>query len=275
MIELLPVPIKKSTNKAYLKIKPVREDFQNFRKELQKLLSLINEEESEEHNKKHIISFFENTFYTDRYVNTKGRTDLAIHLDKTGGSFVGVIIETKSPVNKSDMISEDNLNCKSMHEVILYYLRERIEHKNDEIKNIIITNAYKWFIFKADQFEKHFYRSKLKDEYEKWRDDKKVSSLNEHFYNDIVKKFLDETDAEIEAVYFDLRDFEKDLDKENEKELISLFKKFSPPELLKEPFANDSNTLNKQFYSELLHIIGLEEYKEKSKKKRESLILID
>ena len=274
MIELLPVPIKKSINKAYLKIKPVREDFQNFRKELQKLLSLINEEESEEHNKKHIISFFENTFYTDRYVNTKGRTDLAIHLDKTGGSFVGVIIETKSPVNKSDMISEDNLNCKSMHEVILYYLRERIEHKNDEIKNIIITNAYKWFIFKADQFEKHFYKSALKDEYEKWRDDKKVSSLNEHFYNDIVKKFLDETDAEIEAVYFDLRNFwestpsgEKYFNNENEKELISLFKKFSPPELLKEPFANDSNTLNKQFYSELLHIIGLEEYKEKSKKK--------
>ncbi|MDO8550949.1 MAG: hypothetical protein Q7S39_12480, partial [Ignavibacteria bacterium] len=267
MFELNLISLKKSINKAYLKIKPIREDFQNFKNELQKFFSLINDKESEEHNKNFVRDFLINTFYSEKSVNTKGRTDLAIHLDKTGGSFVGVIIEAKSSVNKSDMISEDNLNCKAMHEVILYYLRERIEHKNDEIKNIIITNAYKWFIFKADQFEKYFYKSRLRDEYEKWRDDKKVSSLNEHFYNEIVKKFLDETDAEIEAVSFDLRDFEKYFDKENEKELIPLFKKFSPPELLKEPFANDSNTLNKQFYSELLHIIGLEEYKEKSKKK--------
>ena len=263
MIELNLIPLKKSINKAYLKIKPVREDFEKFRKELQKLLSVINEKESEEHNKNLIRDFFNNTFYSDNYVNTIGKKDLVIHLIKGSNFIPGVIIETKSPVNKADMILENNLNCKAMHEAILYYLRERIEEKNDEIKNVIITNAYKWFIFKAEQFEKHFYKSNLKREYEKWRDDKKVSSLNEHFYNEIVKKFLYETDAEIEAVYFDLRDFEN----ENEKELISLFKKFSPPELLKETFANDSNELNKQFYSELLHIIGLEEYKEKSKKK--------
>ncbi|MBE9235224.1 class I SAM-dependent DNA methyltransferase [Anabaena aphanizomenioides LEGE 00250] len=36
--------------------------------------------------------------------------------------------------------------------------------------------------------------------------------------------------------------------------------------LLKLPFANDSNTLDKGFYSELLHIIGLTEIKEGSKK---------
>jgi len=33
----------------------------------------------------------------------------------------------------------------------------------------------------------------------------------------------------------------------------------SPEHLLKKSFANDSNTLNKEFYNELLHIIGLEE----------------
>src|SRR3990172_5309089 len=267
MLELNLIPLKKSINKAYLKVKPVREDFENFKDQLFKFISLINDTESEEHNKNFLRDFLINTFYSDKYVNTKGRTDLAIHLGKSSNSYVGVIVEAKSPVNKSDMITEDNLNCKAMHEVILYYLDERIEHKNDEIKNIIITNAYKWFIFKADQFEKHFYKSRLKSEYEKWRDDKKVSSLNEHFYNDIVKKHLDETDSEIEAVYFDIKDFEKYLGKENEKNIIPLFKKLSPPEFLKEPFANDSNTLNKQFYSELLHIIGLEEYKEGSKKK--------
>jgi len=31
---------------------------------------------------------------------------------------------------------------------------------------------------------------------------------------------------------------------------------------LKLPFANDSNTLNREFYNELLHIIGLDEIRE-------------
>jgi adenine-specific DNA-methyltransferase len=40
----------------------------------------------------------------------------------------------------------------------------------------------------------------------------------------------------------------------------------SPEHLLKLPFTNDSNSLDKSFYSELLHIIGLTETKEGSKK---------
>src|SRR3990172_9997117 len=106
MLELNLIPLKKSINKAYLKIKPVREDFENFKDQLFKFLSLINDKESEEHNKNFIRDFLVNTFYSDKYVNTKGKTDLAVHLDKTSKSFLGVIIEAKSPVNKSDMISE-------------------------------------------------------------------------------------------------------------------------------------------------------------------------
>ncbi|WP_458363689.1 type IIG restriction enzyme/methyltransferase, partial [Dolichospermum planctonicum] len=47
--------------------------------------------------------------------------------------------------------------------------------------------------------------------------------------------------------------------------LIALFKLLSPEHLLKLPFA-DSNTLDKGFYHELLHIIGLTEVKEGGKK---------
>ena len=47
---------------------------------------------------------------------------------------------------------------------------------------------------------------------------------------------------------------------------MPLFKLFSPPHLLKLPFANDSNTLNREFYNELLHIIGLDEIREGGRK---------
>uniref|UniRef100_UPI00404B165A type IIG restriction enzyme/methyltransferase n=1 Tax=Flavobacterium sp. TaxID=239 RepID=UPI00404B165A len=46
----------------------------------------------------------------------------------------------------------------------------------------------------------------------------------------------------------------------------ALFKLLSPEHLLKLPFTNDSNSLDKRFYSELLHIIGLTETKEGNKK---------
>ncbi len=261
------IPLKKSINKAYLKVKPVRIDFENFKEQLHTLLLKINDKESEEHNKNLIRDFFINTFYSDKNVNTKDKTDLAVHLGKTSESLVGVIIETKAPSNKNGMVSKVNINRKAMHEAILYYLRERIENKNDEIKTIIITNTYEWFIFKAEHFEKYFYKSKLKEDFEKWRNDQKVSGLNDHFYNEVVKNFINDSDDEMETVFFDLREYKDALEKNDDKKLIPLFKKFSPPEILKEPFANDSNNLNKQFYSELLHIIGLEEYKDKSKKK--------
>ena len=48
--------------------------------------------------------------------------------------------------------------------------------------------------------------------------------------------------------------------------MIALFKLLSPEHLLKLPFANDSNSLDKRFYGELLHIIGLTETKDGSKK---------
>ena len=74
---------------------------------------------------------------------------------------------------------------------------------------------------------------------------------------------------DIEFTYFKINDFEtitKSNNKDNDTKLIPLFKIFSPQHLLKTAFDNDSNSLNKSFYTELLHIIGLEEIKDGNKK---------
>jgi adenine-specific DNA-methyltransferase len=253
----------KSLNKAYRKQKPHRTEFDNFKLHLHTLLESINEKESEEYNKNLVRDFLLNTFYTDFNVNTKGNTDLAVYLKKTNK--VGIIVETKSPSNNSEMVRKDDINKKAMHEAMLYYLRERIEEKNDEIKNIIITNNYQWFIFDAQVFEKLFYKNNgLKTNYESWNTNQKVSSNTAHFYNEIAKPFLINLQDDIPFSYFDLNEYRTQLD--NDKKLIPLFKVFSRAHLLKESFANDSNSLDKQFYNELLHIIGLEETKEGSKK---------
>ncbi|KUG26975.1 putative type iis restriction/modification enzyme [hydrocarbon metagenome] len=260
---------KQALNKAYQRQKPFRNEFNIFKENLLKLLNELNPKESEEHNKNYVAKFFENSFYSGNLVNTSGKIDLVIYLGKDTKIKVGVIGEVKAPTEKNDMPSKDNLNVKAMHQVILYYLRERIEEKNDDIKNIFITNGYQWFIFDAKLFEKLFYKSsELVKRYKAWAADKKVSSNTDHFYKEIAADYLNNLDAEIEFVHFDLRMYERELKSKsgNETKLISLFKIFSKPFLLNEQFTNDSNSLDKSFYNELLYIIGLEEVKEGSKK---------
>jgi hypothetical protein len=96
-----------------------------------------------------------------------------------------------------------------------------------------------------------------------------ADTSTDFFYKQVAEPFISEIKESIEFAHFDIRDYEKPLrnnDKTDDNQLIALFKLLSPEHLLKLPFVNDSNSLDKRFYSELLHIIGLEESKEGSKK---------
>ena len=262
---------KRALNKAYQKVTVFREEFDLFKQNLSRLLSNIDKEESEENVKTHLKDFLYETYYKNiNLLNAKGKTDLAIYLSNKQSSKAGVLLEVKRPVNKAEMLSADNLNKKALHELILYYLRERVEKKNDEIKYLIATNIYEWFIFDANLFENLFYKNKkFLENFNKWNNDEKVSFRTDHFYDEIAKPYLDEISSEISFTYFNLADYKKLLTKtgkESERKLISLYKILSPVHLLKKPFANDSNSLDRNFYNELLHIIGLEEVKVKNKK---------
>ncbi len=262
---------KQSLNKAYRKATVFREEFDMFRKNLSTLFDNIDHEEREDNHKIHLKNFLDDTYYKGKHlINSKNSTDLVIYLENKQSSNAGVMLEVKRPTNKSEMITLDNINRKAFHELVLYYLQERIERKNDEIKYLIATNIYEWFIFDAVLFENLFYKNKkLIEDYTKWKDDQKVSGSTEHFYNEIVNPFLDELTIEIHFTYFNLENYKKLIHKTDdatEEKFIPLYKILSPVHLLKQPFANDSNSLDRNFYHELLHIIGLEEEKDKNKK---------
>jgi adenine-specific DNA-methyltransferase len=262
--------LKASLNKAYRLISPRRVDLDQFKKNLQLMLGLIDEKESEENVKIHLMDFMKNTFYNPDYlVATKGKTDFVIHLGKDATTPSGVLFEVKRPTNKQDMVTQTNLNTKAMHELILYYLRERSKDKNNSLTHLVITNIYEWFIFDAAVFERIFNENKqLLKAYKEWDNKQKVSVSTDHFYKEIAKPFLDLFDKEISFTYFNLKKYLPLLDAGNTKdnELIPLYKFFTPVHLLKLPFLNDSNSLNKGFFSELLHIIGLEEVKDGGRK---------
>ena len=259
---------RKALNKAFLKVKPIRSEIEKFKGNLIKLLDKVNEIEREENQKTHLRDFLRDTYYKDLHeINTKDTKDLVIHHGKTNKSEVGVIIEAKRPSNTGEMISGDNLNKKALQELLLYYLRERITGKNLNVKALIISNVYEWFIFDEHVFERLFAQNKkLVKKFKDFEAGKKSTST---FYSEIAAPFIEEIKSEIEFTYFDIRDYDKALrndDLKDDRKLIALFKLLSPEHLLKLPFSNDSNSLDKRFYGELLHIIGLTESKVKGKK---------
>ena len=279
---------RKALNKAFLKIKPNRNSIELFKTNLIVLLNSVKDKESEEFHKNLISDFLKNTYYSPHYfINTKGRNDLVIHLGKDAKSSVGVIIEAKSPSNKAEMPkitlpsnaknSSDtyqepiiNLNCKALQELILYFLRERITHKNLEVKHLVITNVNQWYVFDAQVFDHLFAQNKaFVKQFDDFEAGKLSNSSTDFFYKEIAKPFLDTVLQQIVYTYIDLSKYDtvlRNTNKTDDRQLIVLFKLLSAEHLLKLSFANDSNTLDKNFYNELLHLIGLTETKDGGKK---------
>lgn len=270
-MELKLLKPRLALNKAFLKVKPSRPEIELFKSNLIRMIDTINESESEEFHKNEVSKFLQNTYYsTSHYINTKDRKDLVIHNGAAANSTVGVIIEAKKPTNKAEMLKANNLNTKAFQELILYYLRERITHKNLEIKHLIATNIYEWFVFDAHIFEKLFAQNKaLVKQFIDFEEKRAGGGNTDFFYTQIAAPAIETIQQEVSFAYFDIRDYEKPLRNNNPKDdnlLIALYKLLSPQHLLKQPFANDSNSLDKAFYTELLHIIGLTETKEGGKK---------
>lgn len=262
---------RQALNKTFLKQKPNRLDIENFKSNLSTMLNRMNNDEGEEFHKNLLSDFLKDTYYKQEYfINTKGRNDLVIHNGNKASTAVGVIIEMKKPNNNAEMIRMDDINRKAFHELVLYYLRERITHKNLAVKHLIITNMNECFIFDTTMFDRLFAQNKaFVKQFIDFEEGRLSDNRTDFFYTQIAEPFIRNITTEIEFTYFDINDYRKYLTKEDKKEdnaLIRLFKLLSPEHLLKLPFSNDSNTLDKAFYAELLHIMGLTEIKQGGKK---------
>ena len=261
--------IAKSLNKAYRQVPVDRPVFDGFKAQLRNYYEQISVINTEEKIKGDLMDFLKFTFYSPNYkVSPNGDIDCAIHLGVNTTDPVGVIIEVKKPTNVGEMITKESLNRKALQELLLYYLRERHTNKNIQLKQLIVTNIYEYFVFDAQEFERLFYSNKkLIKCFEEFNDGALTSEKTDFFYKEIAADFIAKVLDQITYTWFDIRKYKTFLDTGNDKRLIELFKFFSPEHLLKKRFQNDSNSLNTKFYSELLYIIGLEEVVEKESNK--------
>ncbi len=257
-----------AVNKAYLK-QPIGEnEIVRFNEAMQKMLKNVNANESEEHNKNLVMEFLTNAFYKNtNAINTKGKTDAAIYASPDSiNSNILVLIEAKGP-GRPDMAKRTELNCKALHELILYYVREEEYLHNTEVKHLIITNCYEWFVFDKTCFYRLFLANK---KFTKKVIDADRENTTEYVYEQVIRKKVEEVKHKLKYTYFNLADYKEKLNDDTlitSRKFISIYKLLSPTHLLKLPFQNDHNVLNRAFYNELLYIMGVEEVTEDKVKK--------
>lgn len=249
---------RQSVEKAYLKDKAEEMDIRHFRDNLKVMLNEIKPEESEEYNKNTVIKFLATSLYSNSAfrVNTYGKTDLAIYK----GEHPAVLFEFKGP-GRPDMVTKEDLSKKSMYELVLYYLREELGERNNDITHLVITNCTQYFVFEKKVFYQLF--AKDKKFVQRVLDaDRAKSDNNEYIYNQIIKPKVDEVVHKFEFTYIDLGEFRKELVNDDilrKPRFIAAYKFFSPIHLLRLTYNNDHNTLDSKFYRELLYIMGVEE----------------
>ncbi len=261
---------KKSINPAFFRQPVPQNEIERLKKALSVYLSSGKPDESEEFHKNLIKKFLEETFYSPDYaVNTNGREDLVIFGGNTANSKPAVIIEAKSPSNTAEMFSETNFNCKALQECVYYFMQENLKFQNNEIKHIIITNYYDFYIFDAKDFARFFLvkTNPIVEQFKKFEAGQLSDMKTAYFYENCAKPAINRwiENENIVVTKVTPAEFYRHSER-SEESLIPLYKIFSPEHLLGKPFANDSNSLDKNFYEELLHIVGLEEVKESGKK---------
>ena len=290
---------KKSVNSAFLKLPVPVEKMEDFKLSLKNLYSKRNTAQDEEYHKGEIWNFLRKIFEPDYSVQVNRPIDLCVFNGNTASAKPAVIIEAKSPTNAAEMFSAEHPNVKSLQELVYYFMLEYVQSGNHEIKWLAITNFDEWYFFDVKDFIRYFgNKSKpIYDQFLKFKANQMSGNKTSDFYNEIAKPAIDDflASCDINVVRFNLEDACKNViaspgsksginstkqsnaachpersvsGVEGSKKLLPLYKFLSPETLLAKPFANDSNSLDRNFYAELLHIIGLEEVKEEKGSKK-------
>ncbi|WP_104687294.1 type IIG restriction enzyme/methyltransferase [Helicobacter acinonychis] len=247
MISFIFNPLKDFIKK-YSPQTPTIETIKKFKKEIKSLLENAPKQDDEEFQKNKINKFLDNVYEYE--CNTYKKVDSAIY---NSNEEVLVLIEVKKLSNKNEFPKDKTkLLSKAFCQMVLYFLDETEKEKNNSLKHTIICNAHEYFLFdckdllflKEDKCIKQFYKNCVKKE--------GTDSSKPKFYSELESYLQENFQGKLPYTYFNLNDW-------SDEELPLIYQVLSPEALLKQKRTLDANTLNKNFYKELLYILGLEE----------------
>ncbi|GAA7232095.1 class I SAM-dependent DNA methyltransferase [Helicobacter pylori] len=250
MIKFNRIPLKDFIKKYNLQ-EPKKETIENFEKEINSLLENAKGQNYEESQKSKINKFLENTYGYD--CDTHERVDSAIYVDKE----VWVLIEVKALNNKNEFPKDkENPLSKAFCQMVFYFLKEI--KNNNSLKHAIICNAHEFFLFDCKDLLFLKDDKRITDFHKNCASKEGTDPKTKRFYSDLEEYLKKDFEGELRYTHFNLSD-------DNPKELPLIYQVLSQEVLLKQRKTLDANTLNKDFYEELLYILGLEQQNDKGK----------
>ncbi|GAA8347625.1 class I SAM-dependent DNA methyltransferase [Helicobacter pylori] len=237
--------------KKYNPQEPKKETIENFEKEINSLLENVPRQDDEEFQKNEINKFLKNAYGYD--CNTNKKVDSAIYVDGE----VRVLIEVKALNNRIEFPKDrENPLSKAFCQMVLYFLKEM--EKNNSLKHTIICNAHEFFLFDCKDLLFLKGDKRIKKLYKNCTSKEGTDSSKPKFYKDLEEYLKKDFKGELPYTHFNLSSYDP-------KELPLIYQVLSQEVLLKQRKTLDANTLNKDFYEELLYILGLEEQNDKGK----------
>ncbi|MFP6244972.1 Eco57I restriction-modification methylase domain-containing protein [Helicobacter pylori] len=231
---------------------PKKETIENFEKEINSLLENAKRQDDEEFQKNEINKFLKNTYGYD--CNTRKKVDSAIYVDEKAL----VLIEVKALDKKTEFPkNRENPLSKAFCQMVLYFLEEIEKEKNNSLKHTIICNAHEFFLFDCKDLLFLKEDKRIKKFYDNYAKKEGTDSSKPKFYKDLEQYLQEDFQGELRYTHFNLSD--------DFKEFPLIYQVLSHEVLLKQKKTLDANTLNKDFYEELLYILGLEEQNDKGK----------
>ncbi|GHS50585.1 type IIG restriction enzyme/methyltransferase [Helicobacter pylori] len=229
-----------------------KETIENFEKLINSLLENAKRQDGEESQKSKINKFLENTYGYD--CDTNEKVDSAIYVD--GKAWV--LIEVKALNNRNEFPKDrENPLSKAFCQMVFYFLKEI--KNNNSLKHAIICNAHEFFLFDCKDLLNLFQNDKEITKLHKNCDSNEgTDTSTKRFYSDLEEYLKKDFKGELRYTHFNLSS-------DDPKELPLIYQVLSHEVLLKQKKTLDANTLNKDFYEELLYILGLEEQNEKGK----------
>ncbi|WP_414736082.1 hypothetical protein [Helicobacter pylori] len=251
MIEFAHIPLKDFIKKHNPQ-EPKKETIENFEKEINSLLENAPRQDDEEFQKNEINSFLRKVYDYD--CNTNKKVDSAIRVDGK----VCVLIEVKALNNRNEFPeNRENPLSKAFCQMVFYFLKE-IEN-NNSLKHTIICNAHEFFLFDCKDLLNLFQNDKeIKKLHKNCASKEGTDPSTKRFYSDLEEYLKKDFEGELRYTHFNLSSYDP-------KELPLIYQVLSREVLLKKRKTLDANTLNKDFYEELLYILGLEEQNDKGK----------
>ncbi|GAA8035011.1 type IIG restriction enzyme/methyltransferase [Helicobacter pylori] len=238
--------------KKYNPQEPKKETIENFEKLINSLLENAKRQDGEESQKSKINKFLENTYGYD--CDTNEKVDSAIYVD--GKAWV--LIEVKALNNRNEFPKDrENPLSKAFCQMVFYFLKEI--KNNNSLKHAIICNAHEFFLFDCKDLLNLFQNDKeIKQLHKNCASKEGTDTATKRFYSDLEEYLKKDFKGELRYTHFNLNSYDP-------KELPLIYQVLSHEVLLKQKKTLDANTLNKDFYEELLYILGLEEQNEKGK----------